>query len=189
MYQIKNTIEINKAFIIKEDEATYNSRCSGGLLKNPRRYRLIDLFSGAGGMSLGFSEAFGQTFQAVWANDFNQFCVNTYNENFGPHCVAGDIVEILEQGKIEIPKADVVIGGPPCQGFSLLNKNRENDPRKELWRPYLEVVEKSDASIFVMENVPQLLGTFEHGEIVGAAESLGFKVWQEKLIEIGRAHV
>jgi DNA (cytosine-5)-methyltransferase 1 len=182
MYQIENTIEIDKAFIIKEDEATYHSRCSGGLLKNPRRYRLIDLFSGAGGMSLGFSEAFGQPFQAVWANDFNQFCVDTYNENFGPHSVAGDIVEILEQGKIEIPKADVVIGGPPCQGFSLLNKNRENDPRKELWRPYLEVVEKSDASIFVMENVPQLLGTFEHGEIVGAAESLGFKVWQEKLI-------
>ena len=182
MYQIENTIEIDKSFILKEDESTYRSRFSGELLKTPRRYRLIDLFSGAGGMSLGFSEVFGQPFQSVWANDFNQFCVDTYNENFGHHCVAGDIVEILEQGKIEIPKADVVIGGPPCQGFSLLNKNRENDPRKELWRPYLEVVDRSGASIFVMENVPQLLGTFEHGEIVGVAESLGFKVWQDKLI-------
>lgn len=132
-------------------------------------------------MSLGFSEAFGQPFQTVWANDFNQFCVDTYNENFGPHSVAGDIVEILETKQIEIPQADVVIGGPPCQGFSLLNRNRENDPRKELWRPFLEVVEKCGASVFVMENVPQLLGTFEHGEIVGAAKSLGFKIWQEKL--------
>ncbi|MDY6851370.1 MAG: DNA cytosine methyltransferase [Thermodesulfobacteriota bacterium] len=182
MYQFDNPIKIDKTLVVKEDEATYYSRCSGELIKNSRRYRLIDLFSGAGGMSLGFSEVFGQPFKSVWANDFNRFCVDTYNENFGPHSVVGDIVEILEQGKIKIPKADVVIGGPPCQGFSLLNKNRENDPRKELWRPYLEIVEKSGASIFVMENVPQLLGTFEHGEIVGVAESLGFKVWQHKLI-------
>ncbi len=182
MYQFENTIELDKAFILKEDEATYASRCSGELLKDPRRYRIIDLFSGAGGMSLGFSEVFGQPFQSVWANDFNQFCVDTYNENFAPHCVAGDIVEILEKKQIEIPQADVVIGGPPCQGFSLLNKNRENDPRKKLWRPFLEVIERCGASVFVMENVPQLLGTFEHGEIVGAAESLGFKIWQEKLI-------
>lgn len=182
MYRFENSIELDKSFILKEDEVTYESRCSGELLDNPRRYRIIDLFSGAGGMSLGFSEVFGQPFQSVWANDFNQFCVNTYNENFGPHCVAGDIVEILEKNEIEIPQADVVIGGPPCQGFSLLNKNRENDPRKELWRPFLEVVERCGASIFVMENVSQLLGTFEHGEIVGMAKSLGFNVWQDKLV-------
>ncbi|WP_457575858.1 DNA cytosine methyltransferase [Desulfomarina sp.] len=181
MYRLENTIKINKAFIVNEDEVTYHLRCSGELLQNPRRYRLIDLFSGAGGMSLGFSEVFGQPFQSVWANDFNQFCVDTYNENFGPHCVGGDIVEILAQDKIEIPGADVVIGGPPCQGFSLLNKNRKNDSRKELWRPYLDVVERSGASIFVMENVPQLLGTSEHREIVRAAKSLGFQVWQTKL--------
>lgn len=182
MYRFENSIELDKSFVLKEDEVTYESRCSGELLDNPRRYRIIDLFSGAGGMSLGFSEVFGQPFQSVWANDFNQFCVNTYNENFGPHCVAGDIVEILEKNEIEIPQADVVIGGPPCQGFSLLNKNRENDPRKELWRPFLEVVERCGASIFVMENVSQLLGTFEHGEIVGMAKSLGFNVWQDKLV-------
>ena len=182
MYQPENIIELDKELILREDEATYVSRCSGELFEKSRRYRLIDLFSGAGGMSLGFSEVFGQPFRPVWGNDFNRFCVDTYNENFGPHSVAGDIVEILENKQIEIPQADVVIGGPPCQGFSLLNKNRENDPRKELWRPFLEVVERCGASVFVMENVPQLLGTFEHGEIVGAAESLGFKVWQDKLI-------
>lgn len=182
MYLVDDLIEIDKSLVLREDEETYGSRCDGTLLNNPRRYRLIDLFSGAGGMSLGFSDVFGQPFQAVWANDFNNFCVDTYNQNFGPHCVTGDIVEILETGKIEIPKADVVIGGPPCQGFSLLNKNRANDPRKELWRPFLDIVEKSDASVFVMENVPQLLGTFEHKEIAGAAESLGFTVWQDKLV-------
>ena len=89
-----------KEKMLKEDELTYVSRCSGKLLEDPRRYRLIDLFSGAGGMSLGFSEVFGQPFQTVWANDFNQFCVDTYSENFGPHCIAGDIVEILEKNQV-----------------------------------------------------------------------------------------
>lgn len=182
MYQPEKTLKIEKEFILREDEKTYVSRCSGELFQNSRRYRLIDLFCGAGGMSLGFSKDFGQPFESVWANDFNQFCVDTYNENFGNHCVVGDIVEILKKNEIKIPQAEIVIGGPPCQGFSLLNKNRRNDPRKELWRPFLDVVEKSGASIFVMENVPQLLGTFEHGEIVGVADSLGFKVWQDKLI-------
>jgi DNA (cytosine-5)-methyltransferase 1 len=184
MYHVeyKVRLELDRALILKEDEATYGYRCAGELLKDSRRYHLIDLFSGAGGMSLGFSETFGQPFQSVWANDFNRFCVDTYNENFGPHCIVGDIVDILDKGKIEIPKADVVIGGPPCQGFSLLNKNRENDPRKKLWRPYLEVVDRCGASVFVMENVPYLLGTLEHEEIVAEAESLGFKVWQDKLI-------
>jgi DNA (cytosine-5)-methyltransferase 1 len=153
MYLFEKSIKIEKSFLLKEDEVTYSSRCSGQLLEESRRYRLIDLFSGAGGMSLGFSGFFGQPFKPVWANDFNQFCVNTYNKNFGSHSVVGDIVEILENQHIQIPEADVVIGGPPCQGFSLLNKNRENDPRKELWRPFLEVVKRCGASVFVMENV------------------------------------
>ncbi|MCF8067594.1 MAG: DNA cytosine methyltransferase [Desulfobacterales bacterium] len=182
MRRYKFSSKIDGLALLKEDESTYISRCSGELLKNKKRYRLIDLFSGAGGLSLGFSETFGQPFKTVCANDFNKFCADTYNENFGPHCLCGDIEELLQDSTLKIPKADVVIGGPPCQGFSLLNKNRKNDPRKELWRPFLDVVEKSGASVFVMENVPQLLGTFEHEEIVGAAKAIGFKVWQDKLV-------
>jgi DNA (cytosine-5)-methyltransferase 1 len=182
MESVSYNKKIEISFLLREDEITYSARFSGDLLKNSERYRLIDLFSGAGGMSLGFSERFGQPFKSVWANDFNKFCVETYNKNFDAHCIHGDLIEILENSKIKIPEADVVIGGPPCQGFSLLNKNRVSDPRKQLWRPFLEVVDKSKAEIFVMENVPQLLGTYEHGEIVGFAESLGFKVWQGKLL-------
>ncbi|GKT09267.1 DNA cytosine methyltransferase [Desulforhabdus sp. TSK] len=170
------------ALLLEEDQQTYEARSKGELIDLPYRYKLIDLFCGAGGMTLGFSEKFGHPFESIWANDFNQFCAETYNRNFGPHCVSGDIVEILRDGNLEIPSADVVIGGPPCQGFSLLNKQRDGDPRKQLWRPFLEVVERCNAQIFVMENVPQLIGTFEHGEIVGVAESLGFKVWHGKLL-------
>ncbi len=180
MYKFDDSI--NNGLILKEDEAIYNARCKNEKQTHEYNYRLIDLFSGAGGMSLGFSKEFGHPFKSVWANDFNEFCVNTYNENFGPHCVHGDIVDILENDNIEIPQADVVIGGPPCQGFSLLNKNRDNDPRKKLWKPFLDVVARSGAVAFVMENVPQLLGTLEHSEIVDTAKSLGFKVWQDKLL-------
>lgn len=138
------------------------------------KYKLIDLFCGAGGLSLGFSQLFGHHFEPVWANDFNQYAANTYNENFGEHCVVGDIVDLLNDPTIKIPAADVVIGGPPCQGFSLLNKNRDGDARRHLWLPFMEVVERSGADIFVMENVPQLLNSEEYEDIARHAAQLGF---------------
>lgn len=165
----------------REDEAVYGARLEGELPERKRSFKLIDMFCGAGGMTLGFTESFGHHFKPIWANDFNKYCVETYNANFGSHCVSGDIVEILSKSKTVIPEADVVIGGPPCQGFSLLNRNRDDDPRRQLWRQYLEVVEKCKAKVFVIENVPQLLGTFEHGEITGMAEKLGFRVVSGKV--------
>lgn len=105
-----------------DDEEIYKSRLKGGLLKRKICCSLIDLFSGAGGMTLGFTKTFGHTFKSVWANDFNEYAVRSYNLNFGEHCVSGDIVGLLDRFKLNIPHADVVIGGPPCQGFSLLNR-------------------------------------------------------------------
>lgn len=137
--------------------------------------RLIDLFAGAGGFTLGFAMQFDSRLEVVWSNDFNDDAVRTYNANFGEHCVVGDIVDILEDPTTVIPTADVVIGGPPCQGFSLLNKKREHDPRKQLWIPYMEVVRRSSARVFVMENVRQLLNTPEHEAIEEEARNLGFR--------------
>lgn len=143
--------------------------------------KLIDLFSGAGGLTLGFSSRFGHGFVSVWANDSNESAAKTYNLNFGDHCIPGDISDLLRDPQIKVPKADVVIGGPPCQGFSLLNKKRHNDHRKQLWRPFFEVVARSKAKVFVMENVPQLLGSNEHREILDHATQMGFKVVSSKL--------
>lgn len=126
-------------------------------------------------MSLGFSPEFGHNFKHVWANDYNEAAAETYRTNFG-HCVPGDIVNLLDDPEIEIPNADVVIGGPPCQGFSLLNKNKHADPRKQLWRPFFEVVLRSGAEVFVMENVPQLKDSPEHIEIQREAERHGFEL-------------
>ena len=168
-------------WLAHEEEKIYGNR-NDGKLRSKEEFRLIDLFAGAGGMTLGFTKACGHSFAPIWANDYNQDCVDTYNNQFGDHCICGDIVELLNDRKIRIPDADIVIGGPPCQGFSLLNKNREDDPRKQLWRPFFEVVRRSKAVVFVMENVPQLLGSFEHGEIIGIAEGLGFKLHSRLLL-------
>jgi DNA (cytosine-5)-methyltransferase 1 len=167
--------------MLEEDKSIYFQRQKINALIEKPSFRLIDLFSGAGGMTLGFTKSFGHNFEPVWANDFNKYCVESYNANFGNHCLDGDIVDLLRNPSIEIPLADVVIGGPPCQGFSLLNKNRDGDSRRELWRPFLEVVERSDAKVFVIENVPQLIGSFEHEEIVEMAEKMGFIVSSAKL--------
>ena len=147
--------------------------------------RLIDLFSGCGGFTLGFTRLrtarSEPIFDPVWANDFDEDSVASYNANFGAHCVHGDIVDLLEEG-VSLPDADIVIGGPPCQGYSLLNKDREADPRKQLWRPYMAVVEQVGAKAFVMENVPQLLGSAEHDDIKDRAEELGFEVESAELV-------
>jgi len=164
-----------------DDVSIWKQRLNGKLLKSGLEFTLIDLFCGAGGMTLGFSETFGHVFKPVWANDINIPAAESYNANFAHTCTTKDINDLLDDPKFKVPKADVVIGGPPCQGFSLLNKNRDGDPRKQLWRPYLDVVRRSGASIFVMENVPQLLGSDEHGEINETAESMGFMLAFAKL--------
>ena len=147
-------------------------------LKNNKRLKLIDLFSGAGGLTLGFTKVFGRNIEAVWANDFDKAAAATYTANFGS-CTSDDIVETLKRTRA--PKADVVIGGPPCQGFSLLNKNKKADPRKQLWRPFIEVVLQSGAEVFVMENVPQLKDSPEHKAIIKLAEEHGFETATELL--------
>ncbi|HHT26147.1 MAG TPA: DNA cytosine methyltransferase [Firmicutes bacterium] len=164
-----------------DEVAVYYRRISGQLQEGGASYRLIDAFAGAGGMTLGFTKAFGHVFNPVWANDFNNDAVASYNANFGEHCVYGDIIDILADPATRIPQADVVIGGPPCQGFSLLNKNRKNDPRKQLWKPFLEIVRLSGARVFVIENVPQLLKSGEYREIRETAQSMGFKIASEVL--------
>jgi DNA (cytosine-5)-methyltransferase 1 len=137
-------------------------------------WKLIDLFSGAGGMSLGFvDDRFGGGFECVLALDSDPAAVATHSANIGGESVCANIETWL--GANEVPAADIVIGGPPCQGFSLLNKKRSGDARRALWEPYLEIVVKSGARVFVMENVAELFRSPELAEIRSRAAAHGFR--------------
>lgn len=138
-------------------------------------YRLIDLFSGAGGMTLGLTDRrYCGGFHPVWAIDFDAASVGSYQANFSGHAVCDDIENWAAPG-IALPQGDVVIGGLPCQGFSLLNKQRHADQRRFLWRPYMDIVEKTEPKVFVVENVQGLLKSTEYGDICCRAAGLGFK--------------
>lgn len=150
----------------------------------PKKFKLIDLFCGAGGMSLGFvSPKYNGAFESVAAVDNDASSIETYNANFGhKHAVVEDIEEWINKSKI--PKADVVIGGPPCQGFSLLNKKRVGDSRRALWEPFMDVVKRSSASVFVMENVPGILKSAEFRDIEVRARALGFTLVNPSVINM-----
>lgn len=145
------------------------------------KIKVIDLFCGAGGLSLGFFKGKNeQRFEGILAIDNDKAAIATYNANFGDHGIAVNIEEWLSEH--DVPAADVVIGGPPCQGFSLLNKNRTGDIRRALWEPYMDFIEKSGASVFVMENVPGLLTSEEFICIKERAEQIGFVLLNPKVL-------
>lgn len=129
---------------------------------------VVDLFAGAGGFTLGFQEA---GFVPIFAVEFDKYAAETYEANFGPHCTNADINTVKS-----FPKADVIIGGPPCQGFSNLGAHIPNDPRNQLWRHYVRAVGESLPMVFVVENVPPLLGSEEGQELMRETRKLGYQV-------------
>jgi DNA (cytosine-5)-methyltransferase 1 len=135
---------------------------------------LVDLFAGCGGMTRGFEDS-GE-FRSVFAAEFDRDAAATYAANFGEHVAGGPIEDVAV-----FPAADVVIGGPPCQGFSPLNREAVGFERRGLWREYLRALEAIEPRAFVMENVPELLRSAEFAEFQKRAESLGFEVESEIL--------
>lgn len=118
---------------------------------------VLDLFCGAGGLSLGFSLA---GFDLICAIDNNPSAIKTYEENLGKH------VQLQElSGTEEFPQATVIIGGPPCQGFSSAGRRRFGDERNSLVRIFAEIIAEMRPQAFVFENVEGFL-TAENGERV-----------------------
>ena len=132
-------------------------------LVESKPYKIISLFSGCGGMDLGFHGNFTfldrffspLPFEIIWANDFNAAACKTYKKNLKHDIVHGDIWEHMH----EIPQdADVVIGGFPCQDISVNGKGAGVDGKKSgLYRAMVEVVKRVKPKIFVAENVKGLL--------------------------------
>jgi DNA (cytosine-5)-methyltransferase 1 len=111
----------------------------------------LDLFAGAGGLSEGFRES-SDRFSTVRAVEMDTAAAATYASNHGDDLVfAGPIEEWLAQE--EVPSVDIVLGGPPCQGFSTLGKQDAEDVRNFLWKQYAETVKRAQPKYFVVENV------------------------------------
>lgn len=130
-------------------------RCSMG--KKEETYKFIDLFAGAGGLSLGLEQA---GFEVVFANEINSTCAETYlynrNLSSGQMFVGdiNDLIKNIDKYKKYFKDVSLVCGGPPCQGFSMANRQRLiDDPRNNLYKSYLEFLSNIMPEFFIMENV------------------------------------
>ncbi len=125
-----------------------------------KKYTLVDFFCGAGGLSLGFLQ---QGFNVKLANDIEDVCIETYKYNHpelpSNKLIQGDIKEIVDNIEQYIDQEiDIVVGGPPCQGFSEANRQRViDDPRNKLYKYFVKAVEKIAPKFVVMENVKGML--------------------------------
>lgn len=136
--------------------------------------KVVSLFSGAGGLDLGFVRA---GHNIVWANDLYADAVKTYRANLGNHIICEDIAKVDSSS---IPDCDIVIGGFPCQGFSVANMKRSiGDNRNILYRELLRVIHDKKPRFFLAENVKGILH-FAKGEvfktILAEMADLGYKV-------------
>lgn len=130
-----------------------------------RRLTVIDLFAGCGGMTAGFQQG---GFEAIFAVEWDRAAASTYAANFGEHHIWwGDIADVPDE---TIPEVDVVIGGPPCQGFSNLGRKDVNDPRNKLWKQYIRFVQKARPKIFVIENVQRFRQSAEFQLLLAEAD-------------------
>ena len=133
-------------------------------------YRTIDLFAGAGGLTAGFWLARDSTgaelYDPVFAVEHEPAAAATYKANFGIHVHDGDI-EFMDPRVY--PSADIIIGGPPCQGFSPLGRDRDPDSKAALnglWEHFLAAVVQVRPRAFVIENVPQFQRSAQFNELL-----------------------
>jgi DNA (cytosine-5)-methyltransferase 1 len=114
--------------------------------------RIVSLFAGAGGLDLGLQQA---GHEIVWANDVDSDCVKSYSKNLGGTIWEGDVRDVSPG---DIPRADVVTAGLPCQGFSMANLRRSpNDERNAMYLEFLRVLRAARPRYFLAENVKGLL--------------------------------
>ena len=117
---------------------------------------VVSLFSGCGGTDVGFQKA---GHDLIWSNDINKWACASYASNLGFEPESGDISKI---GKF--PKAEIVVGCYPCQGFSIYGARKFNDPRNFLYMQFVRVLKQTKPKFFMAENVKGLL--YGYGKII-----------------------
>ena len=117
--------------------------------------KVISLFTGCGGLDLGFHN---QGYETVWANDFAHWACETFKKNLGDVIVEGDIEKIDPYKDKDIPDCDIILGGFPCQDFSMIWKQPGlNGERGNLYKSFLRFVDAKKPKVFIAENVKGLL--------------------------------
>ena len=157
-YNIKEDVLglVNEPQILEFDDRKNWTKFNEVEINN--KVKVISLFSGSGGLDLGFLET--GKFEIIYANDFNYQACETYTHNIGNHIVCEDISKLKN-----LPKADVIIGGPPCQGFSTANPSRSfDDPRNQLFKEYARIIKEVQPKVFLMENVSGMV-TMQNGKV------------------------
>lgn len=149
---------------------------------NDRPFLSIDLFAGAGGMTTGFKK---QGFKLLFANDFDKAALATLSHNHPEAMTSSESIECLnpfelrQNLKLRKGDLDILLGGPPCQGFSTYGKRDPQDQRNRLYRYFLNFLEEFRPKAFVLENVVGIL-SLEGGhvveDIVNQAEKLNYGV-------------
>ena len=146
-----------------------------------RKYNIIDLFCGCGGLSYGFEKA---GFNILVGIDNDAKAIETFELNHnGAKGICGDITQIHYKTDIKPiignKTIDVIIGGPPCQGMSLSGPRKLNDPRNKLYLSYIRLVDEIRPKMFVIENVPGLVGLFGgqiKDSIIEKFEEMGYEI-------------
>ena len=134
------------------------------------RLTVLDLFAGAGGLSAGLACA--GSFDTVEAVELDLAAAATYAANHpGSRVFAGSIQDWLSEG--DVPEVDVIVGGPPCQGFSTLGKQDAEDRRNDLWEEYAKTIVKAQPRYFVLENVAAFRKSPQYAQIALATATSG----------------
>ncbi|MFG6401236.1 DNA cytosine methyltransferase [Microbacterium sp. P04] len=137
----------------------------------PAEITVLDLFAGAGGLTAGL-HAGSTRFRTVGAVEWDQTAAASYEATYGTGLVyAGDIKTWLDQERV--PSVDVVIGGPPCQGFSSLGKQDVEDERNNLWREYARTIREAKPKYFVVENVAEFSKSPQYRQFEAATSRRG----------------
>lgn len=135
--------------------------------------RVLDLFAGAGGLTAGFHQA-SQRFCSVAAVEMDPYAAASYRATFpGTNVYAGSIQDWIADGRVP-DRVDVVVGGPPCQGFSTLGKQDAEDERNRLWEQYAATLVAVEPKYFVVENVPAFSDSPQYRDFLAATEPGGF---------------
>lgn len=138
------------------------------------KFSSVSLFTGAGGMDVGFSNA---GFSTVWANDIDKDACESYRLNHNSTIECGNVESFFDKIN-EFKGLDCIFGGPPCQGFSVAGKMDASDPRSKLIWSFMHAVELTRPQCFVMENVKALakLSKFEaiRNKLFSTASQLGY---------------